>query len=132
MCWRRDPAGILAACLLSLMLVAGCSTLPTWVGGQADELVLNLDREHEAKAEIQVGKRLVLDMRDPSSKGYAFVGTLFDPLIVNLENFLTEQGRARAVFLAVKPGGTDVIVRVKRPEDKLPDTYKRVRVTVVP
>jgi hypothetical protein len=131
MCWRSDAAApLLAALLLFSCGLLGCAGLPSWAGGQGEELVLNLDREFETEAELKPDKRLVLDMRDPTAKGYVFAGTLFDPKIANLESFLPEGGRARAVFRTLKPGETVITVRIKRPADKVPDTYKRVKLKV--
>ncbi|MBN2141612.1 MAG: protease inhibitor I42 family protein [Desulfovibrionaceae bacterium] len=134
----RTPAALTLVLILAPVFCS-CSAGPTWLGGGPSETMLCLDGEQSFSIDLGPGDVLVLDMRDPGSGGYRFVGALFDPRVLRLDKVLNlppesgligDFGRARYQFLALAPGETEVQVKIKRPWDANADLYKRVTVRV--
>ncbi|MDK2956264.1 MAG: hypothetical protein PWQ57_1760 [Desulfovibrionales bacterium] len=126
----------------ALLCLAAFSASCALLGGQGEQVELNLDQQAVAKVEIRTGDTLILDVRNPGAGGYQFAGAYFDPVLLKLTahhlmppeeaqpgNF----GRATFEFAALKAGQTMVIIKIKRPwEHTPPEQYKSVQVTVTP
>lgn len=136
--WLINQLGRGFMALALLAFLGGCASVNPFAG-DSGELVL--DGEQQFATEVSAGQSLILDMRNPGSGGYQFVGASFDPKVLELSGFWTEQptsglegdfGRAKYVFRALAPGKTVVEIRIKRPweETSAPEVYKSVEVTV--
>lgn len=121
--------------LLTLLLFNGCA-----LSSAPSTSTLDLDNEQRFETSMQVGEKLLLDMRNPGSGGYQFAGASFDPGVVRLDRHWLEKpkesmpgnfGRAYYEFTAIGPGVSDIIIRIHRPWENIPpETYKFVSVTV--
>lgn len=125
------PLSVLPVLALLLFTLAGCASMPRMLGGDASDSSIRLDGDLKHEATVVVGRLLVLDVRDPSSKGFAFAGVSFDPTMLRLEGIEEPKGEARAryQFLALVPGVTDVFIKIHQPGKK-PEVFKQVTVTV--
>lgn len=126
------------AALAAALLLAGCS-MGGFFSSSADDgaRLLRLDGDQTFAAELEVGERIHLNMRDPEALGYEVVGCAFDPEVLRLEGFgqETEDGEVRLdyLFTALAPGRTEVQVRIRRAQDgpdQQPDVYKSVGIDV--
>ena len=81
--------------LLVLCLFLGaCSHMPRMLGGTPDE-DMRLDGEQRHEVELNVGRTLSLDMRDPGLSGYVFAGTAFNPDLLRLDGIEPLEGGKR-------------------------------------
>lgn len=128
------PVRLLAPVLALLLLATalpGCLSMPKMLGGTGDTaLTLDGDQSHEAT--LPTGRTLTLDMRDPSSSGYVFAGTSFDPDLLRLDGIeRPAAGRVRYLFTTTAKGQSDIQIKIKKDEPGYrPDVFKRVRVTI--
>lgn len=124
----------LAPLLLALaLLLCSCASMPRMLGGGGGDVALSLDGDQIHETKVEVGRTLWLELRDPSPKGYALAGTLFDTRLLRLQGIEPrEGGRLRYQFRALDSGQTDVIFKIRRqdqPKGAL-EIFKRVAVTV--
>jgi len=120
--------------LLVLCLFLGaCSHMPRMLGGTPDE-DMRLDGEQRHEVELNVGRTLSLDMRDPGLSGYVFAGTAFNPDLLRLDGIEPLEGgkRMRYVFTALAEGECDIIIKIRKPEPGYrADVFKLIHVTIV-
>lgn len=139
--WLINQAALLFMALALLAFLGGCASVNPF--SDSSKTTMDLDGEQQFSAEVEPGTMLVLDMRNPGSGGYQFVGASFDPNVVELSGFWTEEptsglkgdfGRAKYQFRALAEGRTVIEIRIKRPweEGSAPEVYKAVQVQVVP
>jgi len=119
------------ALVMLLLTLAGCAAFPHMFGGDASDTLVRLDGDQKHEATVVVGRMLVLDVRDPASKGYTFAGVSFDPTMLRLEGIDQPKGEARAryQFQTLAQGVTDVFIKIHQPGKK-PEVFKQVTVTV--
>lgn len=124
----------LAPLLLTLaLLLCSCASMPRMLGGGSGDVNMALDGDQLHEAKVEAGRMLFLELRDPSPKGYALAGTLFDTRLLRLEGIEPrEGGRLRYQFRALDPGQTDVIVKIRRQGQSggPQEVFKRVAVTI--
>lgn len=123
---------IVPVVLLALFLGA-CSHMPRMLGGSPN-VELWLDGEQKHETEVNVGRTLTLDMRDPGLSGYVFAGASFDPGQLRLDSIEPYEGgkRVRYTFTALAEGQGDIIIKIRREEPGYrPDVFKLINVTIV-
>ncbi len=120
--------------LLTLaLLLCSCASMPRMLGGGGGDVTLSLDGDQLHEAKVAAGRTLWLELRDPSPKGYALAGTLFDTRLLRLEGIEPrEGGRLRYQFRALDLGQTDVMIKIRRQGQPggAQEIFKRVAVTV--
>lgn len=106
----------LALIALASFALGGCASMPRMLGGGNGDVLLNVDGEQKHETSVPHGQTLTLDMRDPGPSGYGFAGTVFDPNMMRLEAIEQPEGvaRARYVFTALRPGETDIQIKIHK------------------
>jgi hypothetical protein len=131
---HRPLAAIVPALTLAVLLLAGCQSMPRFLGGGGGDLRLMLDGEQEHSGALHAGHLLTLDMRDPAASGYAFAGTSFDPGLLRLDGIVPgDDGRVRYHFTALAAGQCDVEIKIRKDDPGKryrPDVFKIIHVTV--
>ena len=124
----------LAPLLLSLaLLLCSCASMPRMLGGGGSDVSLSLDGDQLHEGKVEAGRMLFLELRDPSPKGYALAGTLFDTRLLRLEGIEPrEGGRLRYQFRVLDTGQTDVVIKIRRQDQPqgAQEIFKRVAVTI--
>lgn len=119
--------------LALVLLLSACASMPRMLGGGSGDVTLSLDGDQRHEARVDLGRTLWLELRDPSPKGYALAGTLFDTNLLRLEGIEPrEGGRLRYQFRVLEPGQTEVVIKI-RPQDQprgAQEVFKRVALTI--
>ncbi len=129
---RLAPLLLLLALALALLLCS-CASMPRMLGGSGGDVTLSLDGDQLHEVKVAAGRTLWLELRDPSPKGYALAGTLFDTRLLRLEGIEPrEGGRLRYQLRALDLGQTDVMIKIRRLDQPggAQEIFKRVAVTV--
>lgn len=115
---------------------SGCA----WLNPLGDsEKEYNLDNKYQIDVTMKPGESLILDMRNPGSGGYEFSGASFNPDLLNLEyfhiikpesNMSGDFGRWRFVFKAIKIGDDVITINIKRPFEKIKESYKIAQIKI--
>ena len=113
----------------SLLLLGGCSTMPRMLGGAGGDATLNLDGEQKHELTLARGRSLVLDMRDPTGKGYTLAGAAFNTDHIRLEGMEQVEGRVRYQFTTLRSGDSDIQIKILKAGQR-PEVFKFVSVKV--
>lgn len=125
--------------LLSLLAISGgCS----WLNPFSDSPSVrefDMDNKYQVDMIIKPGDSLLLDMRNPGSGGYEFVGAGFNPDLLELEYFhiinpdsdmAGDFGRWQFVFKALKEGDDIITIHIKRPGEQIKEAYKMAQIKI--
>jgi predicted secreted protein len=129
---RKAPAfGGLTVALLWLLAVQAAAS---------DLIITNKDNGRTFR--VNVGQKIILNLRDPGGGGYSFLAPEYDPAVLKMigERHLPRAepprmgdfGRKVYEFQAVKEGQTTLLVPVQRPWEKQSETYLKVTISVRP
>ncbi|MBU1247214.1 MAG: hypothetical protein KKB70_00835 [Proteobacteria bacterium] len=119
--------------LLVVLVLAGCSMMPGWAGGEGGPARLDTDGNYRMSATIDVGEALVLEMRDPSGPNYELAGASFDPAVVSLDSLVPdpdEEKRVLYLFTARAKGETVIEMRIRPLPDVPLEAFKIIDLTV--
>ena len=119
--------------LAAIWLVAATGT------ARAEPLDLT-DKDNGRTVTVQVGQNLTVNLRHPGSGGYSFLAPEFDRTVLKLveghrlpasePRRMGDFGRMVYEFQALRAGQTPLIIPIKRPWEKEPQTYLRVTIQV--
>lgn len=118
--------------LLLVLTLCSCASMPRMLGGGGD-VILSLDGDQFHEAKLASGRTLSLELRDPSPKGYALAGTLFDTRLLRMEGIeQREGGRLRYQFRTLDLGQSDIVIKIRRQDQPkgAQEVFKRVAVTI--
>ncbi len=118
---------------LSMAVIAGCSMVPSWAGGDSGPVRLDADNEFRMKVEMDLGETLILDVRDPSGSGYEMAGAKFDPEAVSLDAVMADPDNPKRVhylFRAIGVGESVIEVRIRPSSGGPPEAYKFVELLI--
>jgi predicted secreted protein len=129
---RKAPAlGALTAVLLWLLAIQAAA---------ADLVITNKDNDRAFR--VNVGQKIILNLRDPGGGGYNFLTPEYDQGILKMvgERHISRAepprmgdfGRMVYEFQALQKGKTSLVIPIKRPWEKQSETYLRVTISVRP
>lgn len=116
---------------VALLLLGGCLAMPRMLGGGGGDVSLNLDGEQKHELSTVPGRRLALEMRDPTTKGYELAGASFNTDQVRLEGIEQGEpvGRVRYLFTTLRSGDSDIQIKIRK-AGMQPELFKFVTVKV--
>jgi predicted secreted protein len=127
------------ASVLAVLTVALIGLLA--VQAEARDLVIT-NKANGQTFRVNVGEKIMVDLRDPGGGGYNFLAPEYDQNILKMvgqrhvpkanPNRMGDFGRKVYEFQAMKGGETTLIVPIKRPWEKQSETYLKVTVSVRP
>jgi predicted secreted protein len=105
-----------------------------------DRVITNQDNGRTFK--VNVGKKIMVNLRDPGGGGYNFLTPEYDPTVLKMigerhmpranPSRMGDFGRKVYEFQAVKEGQTTLVVPIKRPWEKQSETFLKVTISVRP
>ena len=126
---------IVLACLLVLLPLSGTRA--------ASGLITLQEQDRGRTINLQVGQKLILNLRNPASGGYTANPPVFEAAVLRLESQeklpptprkpprMGDFGQLHYEWVAVAPGETEIVINIYRKwEKKPPQEFWRVKVRV--
>lgn len=116
---------IISMALCAMTILAGCGMFFGGDDGLGDATVHDLDGLFDKSILVEEGEAFVLEMAHPGHSGYDFKGAVFDPSFLRLDKYLEIPdedvpetiARVQYLFSTLKPGSTDIAIKVHKPLD---------------